>query len=296
MRTGVHPFFVAFIALTLVSPADARTQFRGLVQTWGNPFSSDPLLTSSLAEMTNIAPVAGTVRPLGRKMLNLAFDGSGSFFGCDDRGALFRINPLTGATTELALFGPSHENGQAAAIAYDAARDRFVIHARKGSAAPVYAMDVVSLQLTLLINPVTPIPLTRLQSMVYRPADDRIYGLDLSVGGAFSPIRRLVQHNASGEVTGAVILDRFIEGHYDGMPMYQIMLTDDDRIAVLTPPVRDIVTYLPGLGPRLYIIDPATGHVTQDTRYPVPEPATAVTVVLGVLLVALRRPRICIRG
>ena len=66
---------------------------------------------------------------------------------------------------------------------------------------------------------------------------------------------------------------------------YQLMVTNDDRLAVLTAPV-------PGPnGPRrIYLINPDTGAVELDAAFPViPEPTCAAAVQMVALWMLTRR-------
>lgn len=268
--------------LTFTASAAPVPRFTGLLQTF-QP-RSPSIQTSALADMTPDGPVAGTLRPLGRDLSDIAVDPNGSFYG-DVRQDVYQIDRVTLQATLMNVSGtgiadPSWPIG----LTFDTQRSR-VILATLGGTGFLFAYSPLTAQWSLIRD----LGNVDLQSIVYRPSNDTLYGIENN--SQADPITALYRYSPSGVFLGTLPLSSRIPGAPGsiGDSNYQLLLANDGRLALLTPPVPDPITA--SLSPRLYLINADDGVISYDGKFPAPEPAMPAVMLVGVVTVASRTAR-----
>jgi len=278
--------FASVMAMGLsVYGATGSPTFSGLQQTFSGEYNW--LQSSSIATMTPYGAVPGSVHPLNGAFSDITYDPNGSgYYACVGQDA-YHIDPVTYQATVMNVTWPDPQNyGWTIGMTFDSTRNRVILATLSG---PGYLISYNPA--TQQWSGISSLNQVDLQSVAYRPTNDTIYGLPNN--GSYSvSLNLLYKYGPSGNLLGTLPLSSPIPAANGiGDFNYQMMLTSDDRLAVLTPPLYDSLHPSASLPPRLYLINPNTGAIEYNAVFPaVPEPSALGLVSLAGLVIWRARP------
>ncbi|HEV8605819.1 MAG TPA: hypothetical protein VGQ99_10660 [Tepidisphaeraceae bacterium] len=231
--------------------------------------------------MDRNGPIAGSLLRLNDNYRLIVAPPDGSAYYGIRSSQLYRIDPAVSAATRMVISGGGITDMGAYAATYDTKRDRIIVSSLISEGhLMAYSRVANEWNLMAVLNGAD------LRAMVYRPADDILYGLRSGSG------REFYKYSANGSLLGTLTLQKaipFTQGT-DSLDL-QILMASDGQFAVIRPGyVPDPTGALTVPGVWLDLINPDTGAITYEGPLPitVPEPGIAGVLILAVIMLRQR--------
>ena len=201
--------------------------------------------------------------PLKQRLVDIVKLPDGSAYYALGSHQVYHVDARTLAVTPMRIAGAGFTDvSWQIGVTYDTRRDRIVV-ATLGGEGFLYAYERRSGTWSLMRS----LANVDLEAIVYRPADDMIYGLPVSRDGAIRYIRK---YDAEGCLVASPPLSRPLTSAESPPRDFQMTLASDGRLAIISPPVPTPFTVHDPAGRpspysnSLYIVNPDSGVIEYE--------------------------------